>query len=161
MGKVTLLDEIYELIILGTEGDYWDFKQQWHENNADLLHDIICMANNLADRDAYIIIGVSDSKSHDGVQIKGVPDDNRKSQQNLIDFLKDKKFASGIRPIVYVQTLDIGSKDVDVIIVKNTASTPYFLIEAFNFDRDCVRAGHIYVRIGGYKYSENILCRYR
>ncbi|MEA4898706.1 MAG: ATP-binding protein [Christensenellaceae bacterium] len=148
MNNTDLFNEIYELISLGTEGSYWDFKQQWHENNADLLHDIICMANNFMDRDAYIIIGVSDSKSPDGVQIKGVPDDNRKSQQNLIDFLKDKKFAGSIRPTVYVQTLNMGNQDVDVIIVKNTADTPYFLTDPFNFGRECVRAGHIYVRIG-------------
>lgn len=30
-----------------SEGSYWDFKQNWHSNNADLLKDIICMANNL------------------------------------------------------------------------------------------------------------------
>ena len=89
---MSLYEEISELIDLKTEGDYWDFKVQWHENKADLLHDIICMANNLANRDAYLIIGVSDSKHEDGVRIKGVPEVNRKSQQNLIDFLKNIKF---------------------------------------------------------------------
>lgn len=34
------------LIGRGAEGRYWDFKQSWHSNNADLLKDIICMANN-------------------------------------------------------------------------------------------------------------------
>ena len=53
---MSLYEEISELIDLKTEGDYWDFKVQWHENKADLLHDIICMANNLANRDAYLII---------------------------------------------------------------------------------------------------------
>ena len=144
----SLYDEILELIALGTEGDYWDFKQKWHENNADLLHDIICMANNLADRDAYIIIGVSDGQSTNGIQIIGVPEDNRKSQQNLIDFLKDKKFAGGLRPTVYVQTLNVGGKTIDVIIVKNTSNTPYFLVEQHNYGQECVRAGHIYTRIG-------------
>ena len=53
---MSLYEEISELIDLKTEGDYWDFKVQWHENKADLLHDIICMANNLANRNAYLII---------------------------------------------------------------------------------------------------------
>lgn len=39
-------EEIQRLIALGTEGDYWDFKEMWHNNKASLLHDIICMANN-------------------------------------------------------------------------------------------------------------------
>ena len=47
----TLKDEIIELIEQKVEGSYWDFKQEWHSNNADLLHDIICMANSPANRD--------------------------------------------------------------------------------------------------------------
>lgn len=146
---MNLYEEIRELIDLKTEGDYWDFKVQWHENNADLLHDIICMANNLVNRDAYLIIGVSDSKHEDGVKIKGVPEENRKSQQNLIDFLKNIKFGGGIRPTVYVQTLPFAENCfVDVIIIKNTRNTPYYLVEPFNDGRKCVQAGHIYTRIG-------------
>ena len=46
-----LKNEILELIERHTEGEYWDFKQQWHSNNVDLIHDIICMANSLANRE--------------------------------------------------------------------------------------------------------------
>ena len=38
---------VKSLIEKGSEGSYWDFKQCWHSNNADLLKDIICMANNI------------------------------------------------------------------------------------------------------------------
>jgi len=150
---MALFEEIQNLVALQTEGDYWDFKEMWHSNKADLLHDIICMANNQIGRDAYIIIGVSDSKSIDGVKVKGVPDVNRKDQQHLIDFLRGKKFAGGIRPSVYLQTLKLFNDDgtehlVDVIIIKSTAKTPYFLTESFR-DRDReVKAGYIYTRIG-------------
>ena len=51
-----LMEEIQSLIELKTEGDYWDFKEMWHDNKASLLHDIICMANNQVGRDAYIIL---------------------------------------------------------------------------------------------------------
>lgn len=143
-----LHDEIEKLINLKTEGDYWDFKSIWHKNKADLLHDIICMANNLADRDAYLIIGVSDSKHTGGVQIKGVTEENRKNQQNVIDFLKTISFAGGIRPTVYVQTLVYGEQNVDVIIIKNTRKTPFFLTKPYNDGGQCVCAGYIYTRIG-------------
>ena len=33
--------EINKLILLQQEGEYWDFKKEWHINKADLLHDII------------------------------------------------------------------------------------------------------------------------
>lgn len=148
-----LSEVIQNLVGLQTEGDHWDFKEMWHSNKADLIHDIICMANNQIGRDAYIIIGVSDSKSADGVKIKGVSDANRKDQQHLIDFFRDKKFAGGVRPEVYLQTLNLfddngAEQPVDVIIIKHTAKTPYFLTENFR-DRDReVRAGYIYTRIG-------------
>ncbi|MCR5783581.1 MAG: ATP-binding protein [Clostridia bacterium] len=152
---MALIEEIQSLIDLKTEGDYWDFKEMWHSNKACLLHDIICMANNQVGRDAYIIIGVSDSKSADGVLIKGISDTdpNRKDQQHLIDFLRNKKFAGSIRPTVYVQTFNTAddkgnTKAIDVIIIRNTPETPYFLTENFR-DRDKeIRAGHIYTRIG-------------
>lgn len=148
-----LLAEIQRLIALETEGDYWDFKEMWHDNKASLLHDIICMANNQVGRDAYIIIGISDSKSPDGVKVKGVPETDRRDQQQLIGFLRNKKFAGGVRPPVYLQTFEIPdehdvTQQIDVIIVKNSAKTPFFLVENFR-DRDKeIRAGYIYTRIG-------------
>jgi len=147
------LNEIVEhLIGLGHEGDYWDFKEEWHDNNADLLHDIICMANNLVNRDAYIIIGVEDKTFN----VKGVPQKNKKNQQDLIDFLKGKKFAGSVRPTIYVKTIVVTDKSIDVIIIKNTSTTPYYLMESYSSPKnrggksnDCtVRAAHIYTRVG-------------
>lgn len=148
-----LIDEIQSLIKLKTEGDYWDFKEMWHSNKASLLHDIICMANNQVGRNAYIIIGVSDSKSPDGVKVKGVPDAGRKDQQHLIDFLRKKKFSGDVRPSVCLQTLEIPddtgtNQQVDVIIIRDSAKTPYFLIENFRDKDKEIRAGYIYTRIG-------------
>lgn len=147
-----LVEEIQSLISLKTEGDYWDFKEMWYDNKASLLHDIICMANNQVRRDSYIIIGVSDSKSPDGVKVKGVSEINRKDQQQLIGFLRNKKFAGGLRPSVYLQTIMLPDdniyKPVDIIIVKDSEKTPYFLAEKFR-DRDKeIRAGYIYTRVG-------------
>ena len=46
-----------------------------------MLHDIICMANNLTNHDAYIIIGISDSG-----ELIGVSSDNRKIKKILLRF---------------------------------------------------------------------------
>ena len=146
-------DEIKALIELEAEGDYWDYKEMWHSNKVSLLHDIICMANNQIGRDAYIIIGVSDSKSPDSVKIKGVPDTDRRDQQQLISFLRGKKFTGGIRPTVYLKTLQLPDnecvmREIDVIVVQNSVKTPYFLTENYR-DRDKeIKAGYIYTRIG-------------
>ena len=52
--------EIKKLILLRQEGEYWDFKKEWHINKADLLHDIICMANNPSLHDGFIVIGINE-----------------------------------------------------------------------------------------------------
>ena len=106
--NATLKSTILKLISLRQEGSYWDFKKEWHSNKADLLHDIICMSNNLSNKDAYIIIGVDES---DNFSINDVSSDvNRRKTQDLVSFLRDKKFAGGIRPTVYVESLLIKQK---------------------------------------------------
>ncbi|MCM1307338.1 MAG: ATP-binding protein [Butyrivibrio sp.] len=113
MDDIDLRFEIQELIERRAEGEYWDFKQQWHSCNADLLHDIICMANSPANRDCYIIIGIEDKTYH----ILGVSDENRKNQQNVIDLLRQKpSWAGGYIPEAYVKTISIADKEVDVIV---------------------------------------------
>ena len=51
------------------------------------------MANNLANHDAYIIIGVDDANFS---LYDVVADQNRINTQKIVDFLKDKKFAGDI-----------------------------------------------------------------
>lgn len=136
--NLALDEEIQTLIELKYEGDYWDFKEQWPHNN-DLLHDIMCMANNLVNRDCYLIIGVDNC-----CNIVGVPEIERKNQQNLIDFLRDKPFAGGVRPTVCVRTIEICHKEIDIIIVKNSTNTPYFVTRSV-----CdIHYGAIYTRVG-------------
>ena len=40
--QLPLVDLINYFLSVGKEGDFWDFKQEWHENIEDLLKDIIC-----------------------------------------------------------------------------------------------------------------------
>lgn len=137
--------EILELIESETEGDYWDFKEYHHDNKANLLHDIICMANNRADRDAYIIFGVRDSD----YSIVGVENDQgRRNQQQMIDQLKDKKFAGGIRPTIYLKTLKIQGHEIDVLIIKNSTDTPFYVEEKIQDRGRVVNPYHIYTRVG-------------
>ena len=91
-------EKIYNLISQKQEGAYWDFKREWYskEKQADLLHDIICMANNMECRDAYIIIGIDEEKECSIQDVKN--DSNRRNTQKMVDFLRDKKFAGGVRP---------------------------------------------------------------
>jgi len=81
-----LNQQIQKLISLRQEGAYWDFKKEWYSNEkkSDLLHDIICMANNLENKDAYIIIGIDEEDKH---RVSSVADDeNRKKHPNARRF---------------------------------------------------------------------------
>lgn len=136
-----LEEKILELISLHREGDYWDFKKQWHSNNSDLLHDIICMSNNLTSSNAYIIIGIDEENDYSICDV--VNDPNRKQTQDIICFLRDKKFAGDIRPTVYVQSLCINKYTIDIIVIQNDCNTPYYLTK----DALGIHANNIYTRI--------------
>ena len=132
-------------LLIGTkqEGEYWDFKQCYHTSNSALLHDIICMANNRSNMDGYIIFGIEDKT----FEIIGVEEDkNRKNQQNIIDFLNGKHFARGIRPTIQLVTLQRDNHVIDVLVIKNTLDTPYYLTKNYkdkNKDSREVRAYYI------------------
>lgn len=141
--KVSFKETILRLIALHQEGGYWDFKRQWYsaESKDNLLHDIICMANNLCNHDAYIIIGVDENSDYSTVDTSNDP--NRRNTQNLVDFLKDMKFAGGIRPVVHVEPITVRNGQIDVIVIENSHNTPFYLVERSR----SVPACHIYTRV--------------
>ena len=49
----------------------------------------------------------------------------------LWNFLRDKKFAGGVRPRVVVEPLQVEDGEIDIIIIKNDYYTPYFLEENY------------------------------
>ena len=141
---MNLTNLIIDLIDSKREGDYWDFKEEWYSNKADLLHDIICLANNRVNRDAYIIVGVVDKI----YELKSVATDkNRRNQQQVIDFLKTIKFSGGVRPDIEVRTINIQNLELDIIIVKNSFDTPYFLLEDYRDKEKLVKRYSIYTRV--------------
>jgi len=148
------LTELVEgLIRTRREDDWWDFKLCHYEDRASLLHDIICLANNRANRDAYLILGVQDN----AYEVIGVENDpKRKNQQNIVDFLRFPKFAGQIRPRVEVRTIYIEDHEIDVFIIKNSNDVPYYLTENYedkNYKSELhkkgktVQAFHIYTRV--------------
>ena len=145
------LDEIVrEFFYQETEGEYWDFKekpyfyegQSKEEKNKkknDLLHDIICMANNLSNRDAYIIMGIQDQP----VKITGVKQfSNKWTQENYQDFLQNLTWAGDMIPIVEFRTIHNG--ELDVLIIKKSNRVPFYITKKCNK----VRENQIYVRKG-------------
>lgn len=137
------INNIEKLISLKQEESYWDFKREWYsqDKKADLLHDIICMANNLSNRDSYIIIGVDEENDYSFSSV--MDDPNRRNTQQLVDFLRDKHFAGGVRPVVHVENISIGENEIDVIVVHNSDATPFYLTEKYQ----SVMSNNIYTRV--------------
>lgn len=145
-------ETIGELINSGREDDYWDFKQQYHANRAELIHDIICMANNRSSKDGYIIFGVKDEPKG---EICGVENDvNRRTQQQIIDLIQSPKlkWAFGVYPAVELRTIRAGKHEIDVLIIKSSFDVPYYLTENYSYTLEgcsprIVRANYIYTRV--------------
>ena len=96
-----LLATVLNLASRKTDSRYWDFKLQHHENNAELIHDILCLANAEHDGERYLIFGVED-QSYELHSITGTP--GRKSQADIAGLLRDnaRKFFQSKTPDVYL-----------------------------------------------------------
>lgn len=148
-----LFTTVTSLISAGREDDWWDFKEQHHEDKAELLHDIICLANNRANKDAYLIFGIRDKS----FEIVGTERNlHRRNQQMVVDFLRNINFSGQVRPRIEVRTLSMECHQVDVFIVKNSNDVPYYIVEDYTDKKykpappkkgKTVHAFHIYTRV--------------
>ena len=65
--RLPIKELISYFLLQGKEGEFWDFKQEWHANIEDLLKDIICFANTSHDENCYIVFGIADDLSVTGM----------------------------------------------------------------------------------------------
>lgn len=142
-----LRNRVLKCISFRCEGPTWDFKREWYHDNISLLHDILCMANQVQrDVDGIIILGVDEKPDYHicGLQKNA----GEKNTQQITDFLHNIEFAGENRPEVKVENLNIEEKNVDVIVVKNSDQTPFFLSEDYpnKPQKGMLRAGAVYTR---------------
>ncbi|MCM1991310.1 ATP-binding protein [Oceanirhabdus seepicola] len=140
--KERLKRKIIHLIESKSEGDYWDFKQEWHKDNERLIHDILCFTNTVHDRDCYLIIGVSDKG-----EVVGVNEEGRLKQAGILDLLSNTVFAGDFTPEVMVDTIEIEDKEIDILIIFNSYTVPYYLKKKSKKYQN-LREGFIYTRVG-------------
>ena len=138
--------EILRLLESKREGDYWDFKQEPHENKASLLHDILCLANSVHRGNRFLIYGVADPD--EGTEIIGLTkgQQNRKSQVQFIDFLRSKQFAGDCRPEIELRTLLINGLEIDILVIFDNPLKPYYLAQDYRDNDKIVKANFIYTR---------------
>lgn len=132
-----------EDLISQTESENLDFKRQFHQNNVEMLHDIICLANSYVEADRYLVFGVADDKAVVGVQ----SDSNRKNNAGIQDLLRQSNFNR--IPTMMLQTImHEPGIEVDILTIKNRPDKPFFLIKDKSFQGKTIRAGVIYTRLG-------------
>lgn len=134
-----LNEKIIKLIHEKREMDYYDFKLIPHKDKESLLHDILCLSNNVENKDAYLIIGVDDS----AYSVEGIKDEDFKSN-DLYDFLKTLKFAGNHMPKIEIKNLRYKYKKIVVIICKSSKYVPFYLTERYKSIHD----HQIYTRVG-------------
>lgn len=143
---MTKQDDLVEIISIlinrKIEGAYWDFKREHHQDNADLIHDVLCLANAKHTGNRFLIFGVDDKE----FSLHPINEDTgRRSQADLASLFRDnaKKFFQSRFPEFYLKEIELNKILLDVLVIEDTPHKPYYLVERYkkNF------AHHIYTRI--------------
>ncbi len=136
--------ELEELIRIG-ECEYIDFKLCYTSENADFVHDILCLANAKTEsrKNRYLVFGVSDTD----LSVQGVnTDPSRKTSAQINDLLRN----AGINhlPIFRLDTINSNGVEVDLLIIKDMPTKPYYVTRDYRHGSRTVRAGVVYDRNG-------------
>lgn len=138
-----LYDIVIRLIDSGVEGDYWDFKKEWHKDKEELIRDILAFTNTVHNKDCFLIIGVTDDCKISGVN----EDEARRCQADILDILENCNFAGEYSPQISVETLKFDTKEVDVLIIFNTYNTPIYINKRTR-KQQRLKENFIYSRVG-------------
>lgn len=136
--------KIVDLINNKNEKNYYDYKREYHKSKEDLLHDILCLSNNIDNCDSYLIFGVTDD-----CEVVGIKDKLRSN--DILDFLKNQKFAGNNMPEVEIKNLFYLHHVIGVIVCKSSKFVPFFLAERCNG----IHAHQIYTRVGDTNTPKN------
>ena len=129
---------VLSLIDRRSEGVYWDFKREHHQDTDD---DLLCLANAKHEGDRFLILGVDGIFSLHSIK-KKTP--KRRTQAEIATLLRDNadKFFQSRFPEVYMQALEIRETPLDVIVIKE-GKKPYYLVKRLR----SLPPHHIYTRV--------------
>ena len=143
---MTLESAIRGLIARKSEGVYWDFKLEHHDNNAALIHDVLCLANAEHRGERYIVFGVQDAT----YALRSITNTaNRKNQAEIVNVFRDnsQKFFESRFPSIHLREIEIDGSTLDVLVIEDRPFKPYHLVEDYRKRDKLVGAHHIYTRI--------------
>ena len=131
---------IYQLLHCD-ESESLDFKECFHSDTVDFIHDILCLANSYTDNDRYLVFGIKDDKT-----LVGVENDKKKNNAQIQDMLRQANFNR--IPSVNLEYMDIQGHKVAVLTIRNRPDKPFYLTKDKKVGKRTIRAGVIYTRLG-------------
>ncbi len=124
------------------ESEHYDRKQEFHSNNAELLHDILCLCNSYSDQDRFLVFGIDNRGT-----VVGIADDvNRKTNSNFQDLVRQSNF-NRLPSVTYTET-ELSGAIVGILRIRNRPDKPFFLTQDKREGKVTIRAGVIYTRLG-------------
>lgn len=138
-------------LILDKEDNFYDFKEEYHTNNKELLKDILSLANCNHDGDRYLFFGIAEEE--DKFIVKGIENtENRKKLVDIQSCLDSKYFACERTPSIDLYPIkDENEHEIDVLVIKDEKFKPYFLIK----DYESIKSHKIYTRHHDQKSEAN------
>lgn len=134
------------------EDEYHDFKQRWHNDNSELVRDILNFVNTVHHDDCYIFFGVAD----DGTIIGVNEDINRKDIETLTDLLHKLYLSTNSQIKVKVDTQLIEDKEIDILTIFDTNLVPIYLTKEYKpKGTKGLSAGLVYSRNGAINTPRN------
>lgn len=127
--------EYFERLIIQPESDSLDFKQEWHQDKATLIHDILCLANANTPKNRFIIFGIKDDKTQIGIS----KDQNRFNDHHLQDWLSKIHLNHLIRTKLH--TYILGEQEFDLLEIFNIPLKPFSLTEDYQYSKNGKRVG--------------------
>lgn len=121
-------EEAPNLIALKREGAYWDFKKEWHKDNSELIHDILCLANNLEGDVSYLFIGIDEEEGYSVCDVENNDHAERKTNQMIVDMLSKTKWDNGQPPFAVVEPMELDGGTIGILcVVSRREDMPYSL----------------------------------
>ena len=128
-------------LLIEKESESLDFKREFHENNAKLLHDILCLSNAFYRGERFIIFGIGDDKAIHGVET----DPNKKTNADVHDFLRQVNLNK--IPLVELTYHQLDGHEIGVLRITDTPQKPYYLKKDYQAGKNTIRAGVVYSRL--------------
>lgn len=122
------------------EDEFHDFKLKWHEDNGELVRDILNFINTIHHEDCYIFFGVGNDGKIEGIE----GDENRKDTEQISDLFSNLYLAINTRIELDVTTVNIDGKKIDILTIYDTNFVPQYLTKRYQK----LNQGLIYSRNG-------------